>query len=140
MRPYGESFAVGGSNCHEFSHGGAEFRLPSCDADRNSPPCVQDSSACRDGGNGTARPASGHQAHQLINRERHNPEHQMTQHLGMAAHAHAATSEFILEATIDALDGRAFVGNVSPQTGPTHRHAVPASPAAAPACARRCGG
>ena len=26
MRPYGESFAVGGSNCHEFSHGGAEFR------------------------------------------------------------------------------------------------------------------
>ena len=33
----------------------------------------------------------------------------MTQHLGMAAHAHAATSEFILEATIDTLDGRAFV-------------------------------
>ena len=30
---------------------------------RNSPPCVQDSSACRDGGNGTARPASGHQTH-----------------------------------------------------------------------------
>ena len=37
MRPYGESFAVGGSNCHEFSHGGAEFRLPSCDADATLP-------------------------------------------------------------------------------------------------------
>ena len=52
--------------------------------------------------------------HQLINRERHNPEHQMTQHLpGMAAHAHAATSEFILEATIDALSS--VRGNVSPE-------------------------
>ena len=42
MRPYGESFAVGGSNCHEFSHGGAEPAVLRCG--RNSPPCVQDSS------------------------------------------------------------------------------------------------
>ena len=41
MRPYGESFAVGGSNCHEFSHGGAEFRLPSCDADTTLPPAYR---------------------------------------------------------------------------------------------------
>ena len=37
MRPHGESFDVGGSDCHEFSHGDAEFRLPSCHADATPP-------------------------------------------------------------------------------------------------------
>ena len=45
MRPYGESFAVGGSNCHEFSHGGVEFWLPSCDADATLPPAYR-TAAC----------------------------------------------------------------------------------------------
>ena len=108
LRLHDESFAVGGSGGHEFNPGGAEFRVPSCDADATLPFPTQ-SSACRDGGNGAVRPASGHPAHQLINRERHHPEHQMTQHLGMAAHAHAAPPEFILETAIDTLDARAFV-------------------------------
>ena len=41
MRPYGESFAVGGSNCHEFSHGGAEFPAPVLRCGRNSPPAYR---------------------------------------------------------------------------------------------------
>ena len=123
LRRHGESFAIGGSGGHEFSHGAARIPGSIWQPGRNSP-SAHNSSACREGGNGAARIASTHQTHQLINCERHNPEHQMTQHpqsswgqaLGMAAHTHATPPEFVpgsspgqaLEATIDTLDTRAL--------------------------------
>ena len=54
---------------------------------------------------GGGRSVSVQQAQQLRDRQRHHAEHQMTQHLGMAAHAHVATAEFLLETTALALHG-----------------------------------
>jgi hypothetical protein len=43
----------------------------------------------------------------LIDGEREHSKHQVTEHLGVAAHTHMAPTELILEARIDALGGAA---------------------------------
>jgi hypothetical protein len=42
-------------------------------------------------------------SHQLIDGQREDSEHQIAEHLGVAAHPHRAPAEIILEAAIDAL-------------------------------------
>ena len=47
-------------------------------------------------------------AQQLIHGERHDPEHQVAQHLRVTAHPYVASTEFVLEPAVDPLDGRAL--------------------------------
>ena len=57
------------------------------------------------GGN---KSVSVQQAHQLRHRQRHHAEHQVAQHLGVTSHADLASAEFVLETTLDTLDGGAL--------------------------------
>ena len=49
------------------------------------------------------------QAHELVNRQRHDAEHQVAEHLGMSAHAYVPPSELVFEPPVDALHCRALV-------------------------------
>ena len=49
------------------------------------------------------------QPHQVIDGQREDAEHQVTEHLGVAAHPYIARTEIILEAAINALSGAALV-------------------------------
>jgi len=49
------------------------------------------------------------QAHQLAHAQRHDPEHQMAHDLVVAAHPNRLRPEIVLEPSVDALDGAAFV-------------------------------